>query len=227
MKQNKIRSQSRSVATKNKLLEVAIEAFANKGYDGVGTREIADRAAVNLGAIRYHFGDKAGLYHAAIQHVAEFIRDRVMSPFVGEIRSRVERKGISRAELTDALCHLVTRFASHLLGPGVDNSWTRLVIREQTNPTASYDMIYNAQRLVIEAAALIVGKIRGQSPESEDVRIRTVSLLGQVVVFRTAPATTLRAIGWKKFGPKEVSALQSIVEQHCRAIVMSGSKSHR
>lgn len=219
MKKKAKKNQSRSALTRNKLLEVAIEVFGSRGYEGVGTREIADRASVNLSAIRYHFGDKAGLYHAAIQHVAEGIRERVMSPFVEEIRSRVEKKGISREELIDSLCQLITRFASHLLGPGIGNNWSRLVIREQTNPTDNYDIIYNVQRLVIETAALIVGKIRGQAPESEEIRIRTVSLLGQVVVFRTAPATTLRAIGWKKFGPKEISALQLVVQDHCRAIM--------
>jgi TetR/AcrR family transcriptional regulator, regulator of cefoperazone and chloramphenicol sensitivity len=218
------KQHARAALTREKMLEVAIEAFATRGYEGIGTRELADRAGVNLSAIRYHFGDKAGLYHAAIQHISEGIRERVMSPFVLEIRSRLEKKGVSREDLIDSLCELVTRFASHLLGPGIGNNWSRLVIREMTNPTDSFEAIYNVQRLVIDTVALIIGKIRGQAPESQEVRIRTVSLLGQVVVFRTAPATTLRAIGWKQLGQREISALQLILREHCRALMNIGGE---
>src|SRR6266498_734469 len=141
------KQDARTARTRSKMLEVAIEAFANRGYEGVGTRELADRAGVNLGAIRYHFKDKQGLYLAAIQHIAEGIRER-MSPYVQEIRSRVEKEGTSREELIECLCQLVTRFASQLLGPGIGDSWSRLVIREQTKakPTESFDIIYNVQR---------------------------------------------------------------------------------
>jgi TetR/AcrR family transcriptional regulator, regulator of cefoperazone and chloramphenicol sensitivity len=224
LKPRKRRSQSRSIFTRNKLLEVAIEEFANCGYEGVGTRQLAKRAGVNLSAIRYHFGDKKGLYRAVIQHVATGIRERVMSPFAAEFRSRVTKEGISRSELVNSLCQLLTRFTSNLLGPGVDSNWSRLVIHEQTNPTDCYDIIYDVQRIVIEVAALIVGKLRGQAPESKEVRIHTMSLLGEVVIFRTAPATTLRAIGWTQFGPKEISALKKVVEDHCRAVMMSRSE---
>ncbi len=50
------------VSSKDALLEAASELFAVKGYLSVSTREIAERAGVNLGAIQYHFGSKAELF---------------------------------------------------------------------------------------------------------------------------------------------------------------------
>jgi len=50
---------------RQKLVLAALKLFAEKGFEGASTREIADAAGANISAIRYYFGDKAGLYRAA------------------------------------------------------------------------------------------------------------------------------------------------------------------
>lgn len=49
-------------STSATLIIAAGELFADLGFDGVSTRMIADRAAVQLSAIHYHFGSKEKLY---------------------------------------------------------------------------------------------------------------------------------------------------------------------
>lgn len=50
---------------RSRLLHVAIRLFAEQGYAKTSTRELAEAAQVNVAAISYYFGDKAGLYRAA------------------------------------------------------------------------------------------------------------------------------------------------------------------
>lgn len=50
---------------RSKLVLAALHVFAEKGFEGATTREICELAGANISAIRYYFGDKAGLYHAA------------------------------------------------------------------------------------------------------------------------------------------------------------------
>lgn len=50
------------VDTKELLICSAGELFAEKGFEGVSTRMIAERAGVKLSAIHYHFGSKDNLY---------------------------------------------------------------------------------------------------------------------------------------------------------------------
>ena len=49
-----------------RLLQAAIRLFAHQGYAKTSTRELAEVAQVNVAAISYYFGDKAGLYRAAL-----------------------------------------------------------------------------------------------------------------------------------------------------------------
>jgi len=54
-------------SSKERLLEVAQQLFSEKSYEEVSTRELAEAAEVNLGAIQYYFGSKAKLFVEAIR----------------------------------------------------------------------------------------------------------------------------------------------------------------
>lgn len=51
---------------REKLIEAATPLFAAKGFNGVGVRELALAAGVNLAMISYYFGGKEGLYAAVL-----------------------------------------------------------------------------------------------------------------------------------------------------------------
>ncbi len=55
-------TQERSKDSKERILKIALELFANNGYDKTSTRDIAEKANVNISAIKYYFGDKHSLY---------------------------------------------------------------------------------------------------------------------------------------------------------------------
>jgi AcrR family transcriptional regulator len=63
-------SQEHSQDTRQRLMEAAVVAFAEKGFDSVGIREIAQNAKANPAMIAYHFGNKEGLYEATLKWVA-------------------------------------------------------------------------------------------------------------------------------------------------------------
>ncbi|WP_424983703.1 TetR family transcriptional regulator [Maritalea sp. S77] len=52
--------------TQQDILSAAQQTFFEKGYDGAGTRQIADRANVNVALINRYFGSKEGLFQKAI-----------------------------------------------------------------------------------------------------------------------------------------------------------------
>jgi AcrR family transcriptional regulator len=50
--------------SRKRLLHAGLRLFALQGFANTSTREIAEAANVNVAAISYYFGDKAGLYRA-------------------------------------------------------------------------------------------------------------------------------------------------------------------
>ena len=54
------------IEVRKRILDAALQSFAEKGFDGATTRQIAGRANVPLGLLRYYFGDKLKLWQASV-----------------------------------------------------------------------------------------------------------------------------------------------------------------
>lgn len=57
-----------SAATRARIMAVATREFANRGYEGAGTDEIADRASVNKRMIYHYFSSKELLYLTVLEN---------------------------------------------------------------------------------------------------------------------------------------------------------------
>jgi TetR/AcrR family transcriptional regulator len=62
------RAQQRA-ATRERIVSAALEAFAEKGFRGASTRDIARRAGTNQGLITYHFRSKDELWRSAADRI--------------------------------------------------------------------------------------------------------------------------------------------------------------
>jgi TetR/AcrR family transcriptional regulator len=54
----------KNVGPKESILNASADLFAQKGFSGVGVRDIAKRAGVNISMISYYFGGKIGILKA-------------------------------------------------------------------------------------------------------------------------------------------------------------------
>ena len=63
------KQQQRSLKTQKKLLDAAIEAFAENGFKGTSARDIATKAGVHHPLIAYHFKNKEQLWHTAVDRL--------------------------------------------------------------------------------------------------------------------------------------------------------------
>ncbi len=60
--------------TKNKILEVSLELFAKKGFDGVSVREIAKEVGVRESALYKHFKNKEDILDKIVEEMISSIR---------------------------------------------------------------------------------------------------------------------------------------------------------
>jgi AcrR family transcriptional regulator len=57
--------------TRELILAQATKSFADHGYEGASLREICNAVNANVSAVKYHFGDKEGLYRTCLSEYAE------------------------------------------------------------------------------------------------------------------------------------------------------------
>jgi len=79
------RKAEQSEATRRRLLSVARELFAERGYAGTATEEVVQRAGVTRGALYHQFRDKEDLFRAVYEEVERELAERI----VFGLRSRV------------------------------------------------------------------------------------------------------------------------------------------
>lgn len=95
-----------SETTRRRVLDCAVNAFANAGFAGVSTRELAAAANVNLATINYHFASKQGLFDAAIDDVHARIARSLERVLIDPAIADLYRRAIAGAAIP--LADLVT-----------------------------------------------------------------------------------------------------------------------
>ena len=71
-------------STRDHILDVALEAFSELGFDGASTRTIAARVGVNQGLIPYYFGTKETLWREAVDRAFSELRSGVGDLEIGD-----------------------------------------------------------------------------------------------------------------------------------------------
>lgn len=83
--------------TRDRLLAAAVQLFAERGYDGVRVRDIAERAGVTTGAIYAHYPDVAALLADAAGRAIDYGMQAVARVRPGELTEGLLRGGLSTA----------------------------------------------------------------------------------------------------------------------------------
>jgi AcrR family transcriptional regulator len=208
--------QLRSEATRQRVLEAAIEAFGQYGFEGTSTRALVKRAGTSLVAIHYHFGGKAQLHRAAAEYIAGVAKERVNS-WIAEARAIVKRPDAGRDDLIETLWTLFQQFFADVLAGrspgGLPESWRWFVLREQREPTAAFEIVFSAIQPFYETIFTLIGRIIGRPAHHPEVRLLTIMIFGQIAVFRTNRTAALRLLGWQHLREPEQRKIQRIAKE--------------
>ncbi len=116
------------------LLQAALDAFAETGYDGTSVRELSRRLGVSHALLTARFGSKEGLWFAAMEHAlaqAEHTwREVADSPGLDDLQAL--RQGAVRQVIFSAAHPQVLRIMSH--EGAIDSPRVRFVVDRFVNP---------------------------------------------------------------------------------------------
>ena len=216
--------KSYSPNTHGRLLEAGVDVFGKHGFDAATTRMIAQKAGVNIAAIPYYFKGKKGLYHAVVAHVAGKLESQVKSPLY-EIESRVAKGNLDRKEALFLLEELLEKMINFMVGSAEAPRFARIVLREQLYPSSAYDVIFSRiMAPMINAISKMVAISTGTSL-SRVASFRALTLIGQIIVFRVARETMVRALGLKGYSPEETAEIRGVILEQTRSALEAMSHS--
>jgi AcrR family transcriptional regulator len=208
------RKIERGDQTREKLLIAAVDVFGRVGFDGATTRMLCEKAGANQQAIVYYFGNKEGLYLAAATSIADGIKDHI-APLRSLVFARVEEACSGTTPLgTDEARRLLTEIIQRMAALFVSSRsepWARFIIREQMQPTAAFRCLYDdLMGPLLNICDHLVGTLLGEDPACEHVRLRTLSLVGSVLMFRMGRASVLASLNWKTIDDKGLAAIEAL-----------------
>ena len=190
---------------RDKLLDIAIEHFGRRGFEGAATRAIATDAQAAMSQITYHFGSKEGLYLACADHIAKNIAERTQP----RIAALGDLSALDGKAALDGLGALIGGFAQMMLDPAT-RSWASFISREQQAPTEAFDRLYSgAMQPVVETGMALIARIRPDFSE-RDIRATGILLWGQALVLRTARETVKRVM---QVDELDATTARGLVEQ--------------
>jgi AcrR family transcriptional regulator len=179
-------------------MEAAGKIFAEEGYPKATVRDICRQAGANIAAINYHFGDKKGLYLAVLKHYQE-LSFQAYPPNLGidEFQSPEEK-----------LRAFIRAFLMRIMDEGRPAWFGKLLAREFTQPTWAFDILVEETiRPSFQILTSIVASILSKRAKEREVRLCSMSIVGQCLYFRHSHPVITRLFPGEVFGPKQIDEL--------------------
>ena len=166
--------------TKQKLIEVAANIFAEKGFKGTTVRDICRESGQSLGSVNYHFGNKDKLYKKVIENCLIKVILKYPSTYSNEAEVRPEER------LRVFIKSFLNRFHDIFCDP--EKSWLgKLLLGELLNPSEAFKEVFvkyqisqkdYIQRVVADLTGIPVSDARNFR--------KAVSVIGQCLHFSLA-----------------------------------------
>ncbi|GCL66371.1 hypothetical protein AQPW35_54520 [Rubrivivax pictus] len=148
-----------------RLLRAGLRLFAHQGFAATTTRELAQVAGVNVAAISYYFGDKAGLYRA------------VFFEPLGEIADNIAHFAAFGLSLEDALRAYYAGFLEPLQQGEDGQLCVKLRMREMVEPTGLWvQEVHEGIRPMHDAMVGVLCRHLGLTAPDDDLHRLVVCL---------------------------------------------------
>ncbi|SRR5581483_1253120 len=176
MKKNRENAQAtspigRNLPTRERVLEVACELFAEAGFHGTHLREICKRAETNVAGVCYHFQSKEGLYQAVMMEAGRQLSD-------------LDRNFITSTQLP-AEHRLLALTESLLQRLGAKRAWIAKLLARELADHADSAHNYAASRLERDFVLLqaAMKDLTGAQDRGEAVRLHALTLISECLFY--------------------------------------------
>ncbi|MYA90081.1 MAG: TetR/AcrR family transcriptional regulator [Boseongicola sp. SB0662_bin_57] len=187
-----------AAATAERILRAAQEVFHDKGYEGATTREIADRAGVNLALIKRYYGSKLGLFERAV--LPFLTLEAFLDKPVDDLGERLADHYVRTEPMDrfDPILVLLKSISSPDAGPLLVEAVERQAVTPLAEVLGGEDASARAILIATQIAGLILRfRAMRQSPRSEAerqaIRVRLSAYFRELTQDGSIPSEDKRA----------------------------------
>lgn len=182
--------------TQKKLLNAALDVFADQGYRAATIQQIADRAGTNIAAINYHFRDKANFYAEVVVYGLEK-RHNQQPDFLAVSKDPAEQLQV-----------FVRWFLQVTLGFGRESVIDQIHIQEMLQPSPVLDKV--VEKLIRPThmkLRSIVTTLLPNNANEDMIRHHCFSIIGQCNLYRLGKPVITRLYPDMELNEHKVDAL--------------------
>ena len=155
---------------RNELLEAAFSLIAEKGLEGLRTRDVAQRAGVNISTLFYYFGSKDALVAALVGHIRDIF---------------TAASGSGSPAYTDLRSHLANAWARFQSNPGLATALQELMLRSSRDEVIRSALDRVLQHWSETVAGLVRQDANNGQLETNLDPVRTAALVTSFVIGAT------------------------------------------
>jgi len=192
-------------ATKERILQVAEELFAQKGFEGTRTRDIAEQVGINISTLHFHWKSKEELYAAVYQNL--LAQRAKLAEEVFALLAQPPAAGRWRETVQTVVDKMFTFFRVHQHAARLDS----YRILEATAPRVT---LQQGQSLLMTVAERLRRLLPADVARRLDVELTILTLNALLREYFTNPAIFGRLLGERS---KEV--LETRVERYAQQSV--------
>ncbi|MBR1943072.1 TetR/AcrR family transcriptional regulator [bacterium] len=205
-------SISEKEKSKQRILKSATKLFAQKGFDGVGIREICKAANANICMISYFWGGKKELYQGIVDDLIEK-QTEYAKTFLNLEQNPCE---LSKQEQINLLTTVLDKVIEFLYRGLISDDLFRFILQEQQNRNIELTSpVFLYVRKLIAA-------IFNRDFNDREIIFKMVFIMSQVNSPKVLPAFSLGILGQNSFTAEDIQIIKNNVRLYIQALLKEG-----
>ena len=200
--------------SKQRILDSATKLFAQKGYDGVGIREICKEANANICMISYFWGGKQELYKGIVDNLIEKQTEYAKS----FLSLDIEPSTLSKQEQINLLYTVIDKVIEFLYGGLISDDLFRFLLQAQQSRSIELTSP------VFVYVRKLIGAIFNKDMNDKDIIFKTVFIMSQINSPKILPAFSLSLLNQDTFTSEDKEIIRNNARLYIDTLIKEGGK---
>ncbi len=194
-----------NINKKDKIINSAIELFADKGFDRTSIRDISRLANTSVSMISYHFGGKEGLYNSILKNLFE---KQVL--YMNEFFEPEKFVHLSKTQKAEVFLNALDKIVDFLYSQ-MSSKLMVFLVKEQQNPKTAF------MPPIIPFLRKIMADILDVEETSREVVYQTLFIVSQINSPRII-SKFITPYGQGKFEEDDINLIKNNVKNYTKMI---------